>query len=270
MIKINGITFRNLEEQVKYLSEMIPLFEMDNGELVIKQGDGTEIARLNLNSVADLDISTSNDITTITKTMPDGTTTTYTIDMSIFLKKQTYSTTVMQAYIKGETGNQTMIDVHWNNVRDTIPIRDQTGNIRVSLIPTTTSHATSKQYVDDAISNINVKRYNHFIEMSFVDGCANELKGFVAIETNNSTPFTVSTFKGLFSKEITTNYGQSIWKVIPYVSSQFFEKQGNDRPLPCMYYYYEVYDEFHNNTYTDSGYSSSLTLALLTDTVQEV
>lgn len=68
------------------------------------------------------------------------------------LDKVTTTSAVMQAYIKQTDGSQQMVFVHWDNIRDTIPIRDQTGNIRVALVPTISTHATSKQYVDDAIA----------------------------------------------------------------------------------------------------------------------
>lgn len=64
------------------------------------------------------------------------------------LDKVTTTSAVMQAYVKLDNGTNQMLDVHWNNIRDTIPIRDQTGNIRVSLVPTNATHATSKQFVE--------------------------------------------------------------------------------------------------------------------------
>lgn len=64
------------------------------------------------------------------------------------LDKVTTTTTVMQTYVKLDDGTNKMLDVHWNNIRDTIPIRDQTGNIRVALVPTNDIHATSKQFVE--------------------------------------------------------------------------------------------------------------------------
>lgn len=262
MIIINGKVFRNLEEQVAYLSEMIPLFEEDNGQLIIKQGDGTEIARITLDAVSNMNVSTANDITTITITNADSTTQTFTIDMSVYLKKVSTQTQVMQAYIKQTDGSQQMVFVHWDNIRDTIPIRDQTGNIRVASVPTTGTHATSKNYVDSAIA-----KYIHFIELTFLDGCSEQLKGFVILENKSNTQFTMSTFKDLFTKKISVNGGNSTWNVIPIVASQYFEKTGNDRPVPCWYYYDDQNDIFDNNTYTDGGYSSGLTLQSLTDSV---
>ena len=78
------------------------------------------------------------------------------------LDKVTTTTEVMQAYVKQVDGTQIMVYVHWNNIRDTIPIRDQTGNIRVSLVPTTSTHATSKQYVDSLIPHL----YEHIYKLS--------------------------------------------------------------------------------------------------------
>lgn len=68
------------------------------------------------------------------------------------LDKVTTTTEVMQAYIKQVDGTQIMVYVHWNNIRDTIPIRDQTGNVRVATTPTTGTHATSKTYVDGLVT----------------------------------------------------------------------------------------------------------------------
>lgn len=83
------------------------------------------------------------------------------------LNKVSTESQVMQAYVKQPNGNQQMIDVHWNSNADTIPIRDQTGNIRVALTPTNNSHATSKQYTDNGDLFENIKDNNgnaRFIE----------------------------------------------------------------------------------------------------------
>lgn len=268
MIIINGKVFRNLEEQVAYLSEMIPLFEEDNGQLIIKQGDGTEIARITLDAVSNMNVTTANDITTITITNADSTTQTFTIDMTGYLKKNTTTTTQDYAYIKKADGTQDILVIDDQLRNLSLVKRNASGGINCAT-PSYPNNAANKQYVDDAIAGVSSKRYNHFIELTFMDGCGETLKGFVAIENNSNVSFTSNTFKQLFSKEITVG-NSSVWNVIPYVSSQFFEKTGNDRPVPCMYYYSDTQDIFDNDTYTEGGYSSGLTLSSLSDSVSEV
>lgn len=260
MIIINGKVFRNLEEQVAYLSEMIPLFEEDDGELIIKQGDGTEIARITLDAVSNMNVSTANDITTITITNADSTTQTFTIDMSVYLKKVSTQTQVMQAYIKQTDGSQQMVFVHWDNIRDTIPIRDQTGNIRVALVPTTNTHAASKKYVDDAVAGAS--GYTHIVEATFVDGCDEEFIGRFILKLSSNTLLTASTFKALF-----TFGDEGQFKQIPYVSMQQFDSNNNGL-ITSVYEYHSGNDEFRNSfAYYLGAYSSSLTLQSLTDTI---
>lgn len=84
----------------------------------------------------------------------------------LYVKKVTSATNVMQAYVKLDNGTNQMLDVHWNNIRDTIAIRDQTGNIRVAATPTVDTHATSKKYINDnyqpkLVSGTNIKTINN-------------------------------------------------------------------------------------------------------------
>ena len=181
MIIINGKVFRNLEEQVAYLSEMIPLFEEDDGELIIKQGDGTEIARINLDAVSDMNVSTASDITTITITKPDETTQTFTIDMTSYLKKITGATAQDLAYVKLADGTQSSVVIDDQLRALALVKRNASGGINCST-PLYPNNAANKQYVDDAIG-----RYTHFIELTFLDGCSEQLKGFVILENKSNT-----------------------------------------------------------------------------------
>lgn len=261
MITINGITFRNLEEQVAYLSENFPYFTIEGTEIVIKKEDGTEIARINQAGVSSINVSTSSDITTITQTFNDGTSSSFTIDMTSYLKKNTTITTKEQAYIKNPDGTQGTETIDDQASNSTIVKRTSTGRIN-SVDPQYDGNVATKKYVDDAVA-----KYKHFIELTFVDGCSEELKGFVILENKSNIPYTASTFKDLFTKEITVNGGSSTWNIIPSITSQYFELYGNDRPAPCLYYYDDQTDIFDNNTYPDGGYSSGLTLQSLTDSV---
>lgn len=273
MIIINGKVFRNLEEQVAYLSEMIPLFETDDGKLIIKQGDGTEIAEITLDAVSNMNVSTANDITTITITNADSTTQTFTIDMTGYLKKVSTQTQVMQAYIKQTDGSQQMVFVHWDNIRDTIPIRDQTGNIRVASVPTTGTHATSKNYVDNAIAGVSPSpRYKHFISAIMEDGCSDSFHYFLTFESSSDTQLTTNAeFKALFDLVVS---GYTDHKIVNKICSQYLLRNGYSEPalLPCAMVYDSVNDSFNDYLAynTASLISSSLTLVSITDTVSSL
>lgn len=261
MIIINGKVFRNLEEQVAYLSEVIPLFEVVDGQLIIKQGNGTEIAEITLDAVSNMSVSTVNDITTITITNADSSVSTYTIDMSGYLKKVSTQTQVMQAYIKQTDGSQQMVFVHWDNIRDTIPIRDQTGNIRVALVPTTNTHAASKKYVDDA-----VKKYIHYITATFTDGCDETYSGIFILQLTapyDTAITNLNDFKQLFNL-----YGELLdgYVILGGRMCQQYGKGTNYYHSPCLYYYDSENDCFLNSL---GDYSSNLTLTSLTDEVRE-
>lgn len=101
------------------------------------------------------------------------------------LAKVTTQTQVMQAYVKLDNGTNQMLNVHWDNIRDTIPIRDQTGNVRVSLTPTVITHATSKQYVDNLVAG--VKMYVHKIECTMLDANDDEVPIYMYITCALST-----------------------------------------------------------------------------------
>jgi len=272
MIKINGKVLRNLEEQVAYLSEMIPLFETEDGKLIIKQGDGTEIAEITLSAVADINVSTANDITTITITNADSTIDTYTIDMSVYLKKKTNVTGVLQAYVKQTDGNQGMLDVHWDNIRDTLPIRDQTGNIRVALVPTTNTHATSKKYVDDAVASVlSTPRYKHFLNVQMQDGCDESLRYFLIFESSSDNQLTMEEFKALFDLAV---IGNTDYKMISKICSQYLLKEGYSEPalVPCAMVYDTINDRFMDySAYNSSSlYSTDLTPVLVIDSVSSL
>lgn len=272
MIIINGKVFRNLEEQVAYLSEMIPLFEVVDGQLIIKQGNGAEIAEITLDAVSNMSVSTVNDITTITITNADSTTQTFTIDMSVYLKKVSTQTQVMQAYIKQTDGSQQMVFVHWDNIRDTIPIRDQTGNIRVALVPTTNTHAASKKYVDDAVAGASGSpRYKHFLNVQMQDGCSDSLRYFLIFESSSDTQLTIEEFKALFDLVVV---GNADYKMISKICSQYLLKEGYSEPalVPCAMVYDTINDRFvdylaNNST---SLYSSDLTPVLFIDSVSSL
>lgn len=177
------------------------------------------------------------------------------------LDKVTTTTEIMQAYVKQPDGSQQMVYVHWNNIRDTIPIRDQTGNIRVALTPTTNSHATSKQYVDNL-----VKKYNHFIATSFTDANFNVYYGLFIIQNNTDTQFNSTTFRELFTQ------GQHLDNntlVIDIVCNQY-GKSSNANPdvySPCLFTYDNIQEVYMNSL---RNYDSYLTLIGINDSVKEV
>lgn len=266
MITINGITFRNLEEQVAYLSENFPYFTIEGSELVIKLEDGTEIARISMTGLSDMSVAYSSDTYTITKTLSDGTSTSYTIDLTPYLKKVSTTTTVMQAYIKQTNGAQQMIDVHWNNNADTIPIRDQTGNIRVALTPTTPSHATSKQYVDNAIAGVSFTRYKHSVKATFVDGCDEAFIGIIIFESSSNTPLTTTTFKQLFNFKLDEN--NTIYALNIPCNQGIYQSGYEDAIRPSFLTYDSNVDYFFDQLqYDQGGMSSSFSLSSISDTI---
>lgn len=260
MITINGITFRNLEEQVAYLTENFPCFTIEGDELVITKEDGTEIARIGMSGLSDLSVSYDSDVYTIEKTTTDGTTTSYNIDLTPYLKKVSTTTTVMQAYIKQPNGTQQMIDVHWNNNADTIPIRDQTGNIRVALIPTNSSHATSKQYVD------GLKKYKHSVKAIFVDGCDTQFIGIIVFESSSNTPLTTTTFKQLFTLKLDED--NTIYALNVPCSQGIFAYGYEDAIRPSLLTYDTNVDCFFDQlTYDQGMMSGTFTLSSISDTI---
>lgn len=209
----------------------------------------------------------------------------------LYVKKVTTTSTVMQAYVKLDNGTNQMLDVHWNNYRDTIPIRDQTGNIRVATTPTNDAHATSKKYINDnyqpkLVSGTNIKTinnqsllgsgnidiqggggttYKHFIHLTFLDGCAGEydIDGWVILENTSNTQFTATTFKALFDSP---NLFEDMDDKIMTTMSNQCVKVGWDSLMACCYRYNSTSDYFN----CEAFYSGELTLATITDTVTTV
>lgn len=265
MIIINGKVFRNLEEQVAYLSEMIPLFEEEDGQLIIKQGDGTEIARITLDAVSNMNVSTANDITTITITKADSTTQTFTIDMTSYLKKITGATAQDLAYVKLADGTQSSIVIDDQLRALALVKRNANGGINCSS-PSYPNNAATKQYVDDAVAGASATRYNHYINVVFTDGCDETYYGLFIIQNNSDTQFNQTTFKRLFTQ------GQPIISgrySIEIACNQYVRYSGAYPEIftPCMFAYDSGVDYFINNI---NDYSSSLTLASISDTVKEV
>ena len=190
MAKIDETVFT---VQIKAVNTILQLCYTlkDYVKSLIEQGNGNidDISTINAHLLI-LD----NEITQITSDINNLTNNITSINSSITslnndkLDKVSNATEIMQAYIKQPDGSQQMCYVHWNNVRDTIPIRDQTGNIRVAMIPTTDTHATSKKYVDDAISGIipyQPKYYFHDIEL-----VTNRAKYWIGVLRPTSSPIT--------------------------------------------------------------------------------
>ena len=167
MIRINGITFRNLEEQVAYLSEKIPLFEYDGTEFVIKQGNGTEIARIELNTIIDINITTNSDITRIVVSYATGETKTFIINMTSYLKKMENETQYNIAYVKTPIGEQSTIELTTEPYVSTIPFRDENGNIQANT-PINNKDVANKEYVDDYLLLENIKDRNN--NYRFIEG----------------------------------------------------------------------------------------------------
>ena len=265
MIRINGKVLRNLEEQVAYLSEMIPLFEEDNGELIIKQGDGTEIARINLEAIADMSVSTTSDITTITITKADETTQTFTIDMTSYLKKITGATAQDLAYVKLADGTQSSIVIDDQLRALALVKRNANGGINCSA-PAYPNNAATKQYVDDAIAGVSSTRYNHYITATFTDGCDEMYYGIFILQNDSDTQFTDFTFKRLFTqgKALTTYVYCMEIACNQYVK---YSGSGLEPYTPCMFAYDTGADYYVNNI---NDYSSSLTLVSISDSVKAV
>lgn len=175
------------------------------------------------------------------------------------LDKVTTATSVMQAYVKLDNGTNQMLDVHWDNIRDTIPIRDQTSNIRVALTPTTNTHATSKQYVDNL-----VKKYNHFITAYFTDGNNNGYYGLFILQNNTDTQFNTTTFKRLFTLG---QFLDSITQVIDLVCNQYGKSNNANVYSSCLFTYDSGQDVYMNNL---NDYSNFLTLVSVQDTIKQL
>lgn len=177
------------------------------------------------------------------------------------LDKVTTITEIMQTYVKQPDGSQQMVYVHWNNIRDTIPIRDQTGNIRVALTPTTNTHATSKEYVDNL-----VKKYNHFIKAYFTDVNNNGYYGLFILQNNTNTQFNSTTFRRLFTQGQNLD---SITQVIDIVCNQYGKSSSANPDVysPCLFTYDGGQEVYMNNL---GDYSSFLTLVSIDDSVKEV
>ena len=265
MIKINGKVFRNLEEQVAYLSEIIPLFETEDGELIIKQGDGTEIARIVLNDIADISINTASDVATLTMTYNDGTTATQTIDMTSYLKKNTTITIKNQVYTKMTDGTQGFTTLDDQASNSTIVMRTSSGRIN-SVDPVYDGNVATKKYVDDAVAGAGGTRYNHYITAVFTDGCDETYYGLFILQNDSDTQFTAFTFKRLFTQ------GQPIISdryTIEIACNQYVRYSGASPEIftPCMFAYESSADYYINNI---NDYSSSLTLVSVSDLVKAV
>ena len=200
MITINGITFRNLEEQVAYLSENLPYFTIEGSELVITKEDGTEIARINLSGVASINVSTSDDITTITQTFNDGTSSSFTIDMTSYLKKVSTTTTLIQAYAKSTSGNQEMVDIDSQASNGTLAVRTSTGRINATD-PIYDGNVATKKYVDDSVAGVNAKRYMHYVKAHFLDSCSIDVYAIIGVETNSSSALLPTALKDYFANK---------------------------------------------------------------------
>lgn len=149
------------------------------------------------------------------------------------LDKVTDATQVMQAYVKLDNGTNQMLNVHWDNIRDTIPIRDQTGNIRVATTPTVATHATSKSYVDNAISSISVSQL-YLLSIYSEDSSSNFMlytsnKG--NFDLNTAYNFVDDTNTYLLSDALTT----SLISILSSVSI------GADNAIPII-----LYDAYSN------------------------
>ena len=266
MITINGITFRNLEEQVAYLSENFPYFTIDGSELVITKEDGTEIARINQDGVASINVSTSSDITTITQNFNDGTSSSFTIDMTSYLKKVSTTTSKNQVYSKSTSGSQQMLDVDDQASNGTLVMRTTTGRINC-IDPLYDGNVATKKYVDDSISGASPTRYRHFLNIVFEDNCTETIGGIIVYESSSNTPLTETTFKNLFNVEYTT--GLKLFG-LPCNQSIYNSNVVNDI-FPSSFVYEPQSDAFYDAlAYNNSVYDSSLTFVSLTDTVSQL
>lgn len=271
MIIINGKVFRNLEEQVAYLSEMIPLFEEDNGELVIKQGDGTEIARIVLNDIANISINTASDVATLTMTYNDGTTATQTIDMTSYLKKVSTTTSKNQAYIKQADGTQSLINLDDQASNNTIVIRTSSGRIN-AVDPVYDGNVATKKYVDDSVAGVSPSpRYKHIVGAVMEDGCSDLLYYILIFESSSNTAIDEAGFKALFNKVVN---GHTDYKYVDKICSQYLLRSDYTPPafIPSAMVYDFVNDKFmdtlaYNNA---SLYSSDLTLVSVNDSVSSL
>lgn len=263
MITINGITFRNLEEQVAYLTENFPYFTIEGSELVITKEDGTEIARINQAGVSSINVSTSDDITTITQTFNDGTSSSFTIDMTSYLKKVSTTTSKNQAYVKSTSGSQQMVDIDDQASNGTLVARTSTGRIN-AVDPLYDGNVATKKYVDDAIAGVSATTYRHFLNIVFNDGCSNSIGGIIIYESSDDTPLTSTTFKNLFNVEYTT--GLNLFG-LP-CSQSIYNANYVNNIYPSSYIYEPLSDAFYDAlAYDNSVYDSSLTLVSITDTV---
>ena len=266
MITINGITFRNLEEQVAYLTENFPYFTIEGSELVITKVDGTEIARINQAGVSSINVSTSDDITTITQTFNDGTSSSFTIDMTSYLKKVSTTTSKNQAYAKSTSGSQQMVDIDDQASNGTLVARTSTGRIN-AVDPLYDGNVATKKYVDDAVAGVSPTRYRHFLNIVFEDNCTTSIGGIIVYESSNNTPLTENTFKNLFNVEYTT--GLKLFG-LPCNQSIYNSNYVNDI-FPSSFIYEPQSDAFYDAlAYNNSVYDSSLTFVSIIDTVSQL
>lgn len=265
MITINGITFRNLEEQVAYLSENLPYFTIEGSELVIKKEDGTEIARINQAGVASINVSTTSDITTITQTFNDGTSSSFTIDMTSYLKKDTSTTTKEQAYIKNPDGTQSMKTIDDQASNGTLVSRTSTGRIN-SVDPLYDGNVATKKYVDDAVAGAGATKYKHSVKATFLDGCEAQFIGIFVFESSSNTPLTTTTFKQLFTFKLDDD--NTIYALNIPCSQGMFQYGYEDAIRPSLLTYDSNVDYFFDQLQYDQGVmSSGFTLSSITDTV---
>lgn len=71
------------------------------------------------------------------------------VDLSGYLQKQTAETTYPQAYVKNTNGSQTMMEISRTSpIADSLVLRTENGQVTTAA-PTADNHAANKKYVDD-------------------------------------------------------------------------------------------------------------------------
>ena len=159
----DGKTYRNLEGQVKYLTEVAEALDEritevaaqipskmiveelpEEGDPLITYYVGPKGTAPNYYYEVWVWVQEEEDGPFVWRELED----TDQVDLSGYLQKVTTVTSERQVYAKAADGSQTMIDTAQSVVGGAIPIRSSAGHILVPDTPNNDSYATSKKYVD--------------------------------------------------------------------------------------------------------------------------
>lgn len=162
-MEINGKTYRNLESQVGYLTEVAEQLDAkitevaaqipskmiveelpETGDPLITYYVGPKGTDPNYYYEVWVWVQEEPDGPFVWRELED----TDQVDLSGYLEKQTGTTTYSQLYAKHADGGQVMFDVTASAVANAIVKRTAGAQVDVPYTPTATTNATSKDYVD--------------------------------------------------------------------------------------------------------------------------